>query len=206
MFAVPSLWRSPCVFRRRFRRDGPGSDPVFRLHYLGTEQVFSLEVEQAEEAVERLLEKSLGPDSSLGKEHVLVVRRRYLQVKEVRTGRQLTKTFLRDIACCTTHSSHPNVFLYICRHPAHAQLQCRVFWCRSAEQARDISACLALSFQRELRDWQEEEEGTTDNQPTREQQENNPAHSKDSGRGQRRRSIMSHTPLREMMRRTFISD
>ncbi|KAL7837866.1 hypothetical protein AOLI_G00262700 [Acnodon oligacanthus] len=206
-FPLWSLWKSPAVLRRRFRRDRALShgDPLFRLHYLGTEKIYSLDMEQAEDAVHRLLENSPAV-SSLRKDHALVVRQRYLEVKEVSTGRQLTKTFLRDVACCTTYAARPNVFLYICRQPGQVQLQCRVFWCRQPERARDITSCLALSFQRALKDWQEGEGVAKDSQPIREQEEKSPTHPADSGRGNWRRSSVSHIPLRDMMRRTSISD
>ncbi|KAG9281505.1 hypothetical protein AMEX_G11 [Astyanax mexicanus] len=177
---VQTLRRSPAVFRRRFRRDRSLShgDPLFRLHYLGSEKVYSLDVSQAEEAITHLLQNPTL--TSLGKDHALVVRQRYLEVKEVSTGRQLTKTFLRDVACCTTHSTQPNVFLYICRQSGQVQLQCRVFWCHRPERARDITACLASSFQRALKDWQEGEDRTKSIQPIREQQEESPTHSANS--------------------------
>ncbi|KAL7835229.1 hypothetical protein SRHO_G00294760 [Serrasalmus rhombeus] len=155
----------------------PHGDPLFRLHYLGTEKIYSLDMEQAEDAIHRLLENSPAV-SSLRKDHALVVRQRYLEVKEVSTGRQM---------------------------PGQVQLQCRVFWCRRPERARDITSCLALSFQRALKDWQEGEGVANESQPIREQEVKSPAHPADSGSGDWRRSSMSHIPLREMMRRT-ISD
>uniref|UniRef100_A0A667Z397 Si:dkey-19b23.8 n=1 Tax=Myripristis murdjan TaxID=586833 RepID=A0A667Z397_9TELE len=90
----------------------------------------------------------------LSKDHALVVRPRYVEVKELSTGRQLTKTYLQDIAYCAADANRPNVFLYICKHHGQ-QLQCRVFWCSRAERARDMTACLAHSFQRALSDWQD---------------------------------------------------
>uniref|UniRef100_A0A4W4ERN0 PID domain-containing protein n=1 Tax=Electrophorus electricus TaxID=8005 RepID=A0A4W4ERN0_ELEEL len=156
---MQTLWRSPAVFRRRFRWDRVQSlshgDPLFKVHYLGAEKIYSLDVQQAEEALGRLLERSPA-GASLGMEHALVVRARYVEVKEISTGRQLTKTYLRDIAYCTADAAHPNVFLYICKQPG-AQLHCRVFWCSRTERARDITACLARSFQRAMSDWQQGE-------------------------------------------------
>ncbi|KAI4887415.1 hypothetical protein NFI96_018883 [Prochilodus magdalenae] len=197
---VRSLWKSPAVLRRQFRRDHVLShgDPLFRLHYLGTEKMYSLDMEQAEKAIGCLLEKS-PTVSSLGKDHALVVRQRYVEVKEVSTGRQLTKTFLRDIACCTTNTARPNIFLYICRQPGQVQLQCRVFWCRRPERARDITACLALSFQRALRDWQEGEGTAKDGQPIKEHEQKNSGRSSGSGRES------SSTPKTDPARLTSLS-
>ncbi|KAL0192353.1 hypothetical protein M9458_010649, partial [Cirrhinus mrigala] len=159
---IQTLRKSPAVFRCCFRQDRAQTlshgDPLFKVHYLGTEKIYSLDVEQAEEAIGRLLEKS--PDMAtldkLGKEHALVVRPRYVEVKEIRTGRQLTKTYLKDIAYCAADTSKPNLFLYICKQQGQ-QLQCRVFWCSRPDQAKDMTACLARSFQKALKDLQEEE-------------------------------------------------
>ncbi|XP_015196286.2 low density lipoprotein receptor adapter protein 1-A isoform X1 [Lepisosteus oculatus] len=152
-----TLRNSPAALRRKFGRDRTESlshgDPLFKVHYLGMEKIYSLDLEQAEEAIARLLE---GAPGKMGKDHALVVRPRYVEVKEISTGRQLTKTYLQDIAYCAADTTHPNVFLYICKHRAQ-QLQCRVFWCSRAERARDMTACLAKSFQKALCDWQEAE-------------------------------------------------
>ncbi|XP_037336768.2 uncharacterized protein si:dkey-19b23.8 [Pungitius pungitius] len=155
---MQTLKNSPAALRRRFRRDRTESlshgDPLFKVHYLGTEKIFSLDREQAQDAIGRLLDGGGGGGGkSLGKDHALVVRPRYVEVKELSTGRQLTKTYLQDIAYCAADSARPNVFLYICKHQGQ-QLQCRVFWCSRAERARDMTACLALSFQRALSDLQ----------------------------------------------------
>ncbi|XP_076867344.1 low density lipoprotein receptor adapter protein 1-B-like [Brachyhypopomus gauderio] len=212
------MWKSPAVFRQRFRWDRVQSlshgDPLFKVHYLGTEKIYSLDVQQAEEALGRLLERSPA-GASREKEHALVVRSRYVEVKEISTGRQLTKTYLRDIAYCTADAAHPNVFLYICKQPG-AQLHCRVFWCSRPERARDISACLARSFQRAMIDRQEGETnqtqvegGTTDGRPIRGKGKvkNSTTLPVDSGKGWRRReTLASRTSLRVLMRRTSISD
>lgn len=151
---MQTLKNSPAALRRRFRRDRTESlshgDPLFKVHYLGTKKIFSLDLEQAEDAIDRLLD---GAPGKLSKDHALVVRPRYVEVKELSTGRQLTKTYLQDIAYCASHTARPNVFLYICRQPGQ-QLQCRVFWCSRAERAKDMTSCLAMSFQRALNDWQ----------------------------------------------------
>lgn len=155
---MQTLKNSPAALRRRFRRDRTESlshgDPLFKVHYLGTEKIFSLDREQAQDAITRLLEGA-ATGKKLGKDHALVVRPRYVEVKELSTGRQLTKTYLQDIAYCAADASRPNIFLYICKHQGQ-QLQCRVFWCSRAERARDMTACLAHSFQRALSDWQQE--------------------------------------------------
>lgn len=155
---MQTLKNSPAALRRRFRRDRTESlshgDPLFKVHYLGTEKIFSLDREQAQDAISRLLDGVGGVGGkNLSKDHALVVRPRYVEVKELSTGRQLTKTYLQDIAYCAADSTRPNVFLYICKHQSQ-QLQCRVFWCSRAERARDMTACLALSFQRALSDLQ----------------------------------------------------
>lgn len=152
-----SLRKSPAIFHQRFRHDRTQSlshgDPLFKVHYLGTEKIFSLDLEQAEAAISHVLERSPAPEK-LGKEHALVVRPRYIEVKEISTGRQLTKTYLRDIAYCAADAKRPNVFLYICKQQGQ-QLQCRVFWCSRPEKVKDMTNCLARSFQRALTDWQE---------------------------------------------------
>lgn len=154
---MQTLKNSPAALRRRFRRDRTESlshgDPLFKVHYLGTEKIFSLDREQAQDAIARLLEGA-AKGKKLSKDHALVVRPRYVEVKELSTGRQLTKTYLQDIAYCAADANRPNVFLYICKHHGQ-QLQCRVFWCSRAERARDMTACLAHSFQRALSDWQD---------------------------------------------------
>uniref|UniRef100_A0A3Q0SUI5 Si:dkey-19b23.8 n=1 Tax=Amphilophus citrinellus TaxID=61819 RepID=A0A3Q0SUI5_AMPCI len=154
---MQTLKNSPAELRRRFRRDRTESlshgDPLFKVHYLGTEKIFSLDREQAEEAISHLLE-GIANGKKLRKDHALVVRPRYVEVKELSTGRQLTKTYLQDIAYCAADTNRPNVFLYICKHRGQ-QLQCRVFWCSRAERARDMTTCLGLSFQRALSDWQQ---------------------------------------------------
>ncbi|CAB1345232.1 unnamed protein product [Coregonus sp. 'balchen'] len=153
---METLKNSPSVLRRRFRRDRTESlshgDPLFKVHYLGTEKIFSLDLQQAQDAIARLLDGA-AKGKKLSKDHALVVRPRYVEVKELSTGRQLTKTYLQDIAYCAADATRPNVFLYICKHHGQ-QLQCRVFWCSRAERARDMTACLAHSFQRALSDWQ----------------------------------------------------
>ncbi|XP_048046072.1 uncharacterized protein LOC125267987 isoform X4 [Megalobrama amblycephala] len=121
---MQTLRKSPSVFRRCFRQDRTQTlshgDPLFKVHYLGTEKIYSLDVEQAEEAIGRLLEKS--PDMAtlgkLGKEHALVVRPRYIERGQ--------------------------------------QLQCRMFWCNRPDRAKDMTACLARSFQKALNELQEE--------------------------------------------------
>uniref|UniRef100_A0A3Q3KHZ7 Si:dkey-19b23.8 n=1 Tax=Mastacembelus armatus TaxID=205130 RepID=A0A3Q3KHZ7_9TELE len=159
---MQTLKNSPAALRRRFRRDRTESlshgDPLFKVHYLGTEKIFSLDREQAQDAISHLLE-GISNGKKLSKDHALVVRPRYVEVKELSTGRQLTKTYLQDIAYCAADANRPNVFLYICKHQGQ-QLQCRVFWCSRAERARDMTACLAHSFQRALNDWQQDGSAT----------------------------------------------
>lgn len=159
---MQTIKNSPAALRRRFRRDRTESlshgDPLFKVHYLGTEKIFSLDREQAQEAISHLLE-GIANGKKLSKDHALVVRPRYVEVKELSTGRQLTKTYLQDIAYCAADANRPNVFLYICKHHGQ-QLQCRVFWCSRAERARDMTACLAHSFQRALSDWQQDGSAT----------------------------------------------
>ncbi|XP_069025917.1 uncharacterized protein [Embiotoca jacksoni] len=134
---MQTLKNSPAALRRRFRRDRTESlshgDPLFKVHYLGTEKIFSLDREQALDAISHLLEGIANGKKKLSKDHALVVRPRYVEVKELSTGRQLTKTYLQDIAYCAADASRPNVFLYICKHHGQ-QLQCRVFWCSRAER------------------------------------------------------------------------
>lgn len=154
---MQTLKNSPAALRRRFKRDRletlSHGDPLFKVHYLGTEKIFSLDREQAQDAIQHLLE-GIANGKKLSKDHALVVRPRYVEVKELSTGRQLTKTYLQDIAYCAADATRPNVFLYICKHHGQ-QLQCRVFWCSRAERAKDMTACLAHSFQRALNDWQD---------------------------------------------------
>ncbi len=183
---MQTLKNSPAALRRRFRRDRTESlshgDPLFKVHYLGTEKIFSLDREQAQDAISHLLD-GIANGKKLSKDHALVVRPRYVEVKELSTGRQLTKTYLQDIAYCAADANRPNVFLYICKHQGQ-QLQCRVFWCSRAERARDMTACLAHSFQRALSDWQQD--GSATLQPGEakgrrvEESSNSPANTKSS--------------------------
>ncbi|XP_064794264.1 uncharacterized protein LOC135514683 isoform X2 [Oncorhynchus masou masou] len=159
---IQTLRKSPAVFRRRFHlrpnRTATLShgDPLYKVLYLGTEKIYSLDLEQAQGVIGLLLQQwAPGAPEKLCKEHALVLRRRYIEVKEIDTGRQLAKTYLRDIAFCAADTKHPNVFLYICKQQGQQlQLQCKVFWCTSAKRAKDITACLARSFQTALSDWQ----------------------------------------------------
>ncbi|XP_070849582.1 low density lipoprotein receptor adapter protein 1 [Chaetodon trifascialis] len=212
---MQTLKNSPAALRRRFRRDRTESlshgDPLFKVHYLGTEKIFSLEREQAQDAISHLLE-GIANGKKLSKDHALVVRPRYVEVKELSTGRQLTKTYLQDIAYCAADANRPNVFLYICRHHGQ-QLQCRVFWCSRAERARDMTACLAHSFQRALSDWQD---GSATLQPggkRAEESSSSPASTKSStlpaslGKVRwKKRGSVSRSPLRAISRRGSASD
>ncbi|XP_048885318.1 low density lipoprotein receptor adapter protein 1 [Brienomyrus brachyistius] len=209
---MQTLKNSPAAIRRRLRRDRTESlshgDPLFKVYYLGTEKIFSLDLQQAQDAISRLLEGAPGRPS---KEHALVVRQRYVEVKEISTGRQLTKTFLQDIAYCAADSIHPNVFIYICKQRGQ-QLHCRVFWCSRAERARDLTACLAHSFQRAFSDWQDavavptpvealpvlEERPSTPSPPSR-------SLTLPASLGKvrwRKRSSLSTSPLRAILRRS----
>ncbi|KAM3589924.1 uncharacterized protein V6R79_000055 [Siganus canaliculatus] len=216
---MQTLKNSPAALRRRFRRDRTESlshgDPLFKVHYLGTEKIFSLDREQAQDAISRLLE-GIANGKKLSKDHALVVRPRYVEVKELSTGRQLTKTYLQDIAYCAADANRPNVFLYICKHHGQ-QLQCRVFWCSRAERARDMTACLAHSFQRALSDWQQD--GSATLQPgdvkgkRNEEASNSPANTKSStlpaslGKVRwKKRGSVSRSPLRAISRRGSGSD
>ncbi|XP_029112999.1 low density lipoprotein receptor adapter protein 1 [Scleropages formosus] len=212
---VQTLKNSPAAFRRRFRRDRTESlshgDPLFKVHYLGTEKIFSLDLEQAQDAIGRLLERAPG---KLGKEHALVVRPRYVEVKELSTGRQLTKSFLQDIAYCASDSTRPNVFLYICRQRGQ-QLLCRVFWCSRAERARDMTACLARSFQRAFSDWQDDAGASRGElMPKKEEPPATPGTASRSltlpaslGKARwRKRSSLSPSPLGALVRRGSASD
>ncbi|XP_059210729.1 uncharacterized protein si:dkey-19b23.8 [Centropristis striata] len=216
---MQTLKNSPAALRRRFRRDRTESlshgDPLFKVHYLGTEKIFSLDREQAQDAISRLLD-GVASGKKLSKEHALVVRPRYVEVKELSTGRQLTKTYLQDIAYCAADATRPNVFLYICKHQGQ-QLQCRVFWCSRAERARDMTACLAHSFQRALSDWQQDGSATlqhADGKNKRAEESNNsPANSKSStlpaslGKVRwKKRGSVSRSPLRSITRRGSASD
>ncbi|KAG7464643.1 hypothetical protein MATL_G00167780 [Megalops atlanticus] len=214
---MQTLKNSPAALRRHFRRDRTESlshgDPLFKVHYLGTAKIFSLDREQAEDAISRMLD---GAPGKLSKDHALVVRPRYVEVKEISTGRQLTKTYLQDIAYCAADTARPNVFLYICKQHGQ-QLQCRVFWCSRAERAKDMTACLAHSFQRALSDWQDrcapgpapgdalprvEEAPAPANPPSR--SSTLPA---SFGKVRwRKRSSVSHSPLRAITRRGSASD
>ncbi|KAI4808534.1 hypothetical protein KUCAC02_000591 [Chaenocephalus aceratus] len=147
---MQTLKNSPAALRRRFRR-GPARSlyPTETLSLRSTtwarKKIFSLDREQAQDAISHLLE-GVSNRKKLSKDHALVVRPRYVE---------LTKTYLQDIAYCAADANLPNVFLYICKHQGQ-QLQCRVFWCSRAERARDMTACLAHSFQRALSDFQQE--------------------------------------------------
>ncbi|XP_023867361.2 low density lipoprotein receptor adapter protein 1 [Salvelinus sp. IW2-2015] len=239
---METLKKSPAALRRRFCRDRTESlshgdplfkvhylgtekifsldshgDPLFKVHYLGTEKIFSLDREQAQDAIARLLEGAAN-GKKLSKDHALVVRPRYVEVKELSTGRQLTKTYLQDIAYCAADATRPNVFLYICKQRGQ-QLQCRVFWCSRAERARDMTACLAHSFQRALSDWQGDGGSTGTLTPEKvgakegEDMPTTPTTSKNSMltaslrrvRWKKRRSL-SRSPLSAMIRKRSTSD
>lgn len=216
---MQTLKNSPAALRRRFRRDRTESlshgDPLFKVHYLGTEKIFSLDREQAQDAINHLLE-GIANGKKLSKDHALVVRPRYVEVKELSTGRQLTKTYLQDIAYCAADANRPNVFLYICKHHGQ-QLQCRVFWCSRAERARDMTACLAHSFQRALSDWQQDGSATLLPGEVKgkrvDESSNCPGNTKSStlpaGLGKvhwKKRGSMSRSPLRAITRRGSASD
>ncbi|XP_037539620.1 low density lipoprotein receptor adapter protein 1 [Nematolebias whitei] len=206
---MQTLKNSPAAFRRHFRRDRTESlshgDPLFKVNYLGTVKIFSLDREQAQDAITHLLEGVANKKPS--KDHALVVRPRYVEVKELSTGRQLTKTYLQDIAYCAADANRPNVFLYICKHQGQ-QLQCRVFWCSRAERARDMTACLADSFQRALSDWQDGSATLTPGEAKRtESSSNSPSIAKSStlpvGLGKvrwKRRTSASRSPFRALRR------
>ncbi|XP_051928182.1 uncharacterized protein si:dkey-19b23.8 [Hippocampus zosterae] len=206
---MQTLKNSPAALRRRFRRDRTESlshgDPLFKVHYLGTEKIFSLDQEQARDAIGRLL-AGVASGKKLSKDHALVVRPRYVEVKELSTGRQLTKTYLQDIAYCAADADRPNVFLYICKHHGQ-QLQCRVFWCNRAERARDMTSCLAHSFQRALSDWQREGSATPPSPSAADAAAGSPAAKSSTlpaslGRVRwRKRGSVSRSPLRAIARR-----
>lgn len=217
---MQTLKNSPAALRRRFRRDRTESlshgDPLFKVHYLGTEKIFSLDREQAQDAISHLLD-GITNGKKPSKDHALVVRPRYVEVKELSTGRQLTKTYLQDIAYCAADANRPEVFLYICKHQGQ-QLQCRVFWCSRAERARDMTACLAHSFQRALSDWQQDGSATLQPGETKgkcvEESSNSPANTKSStlpaslgkARWKKRGGSVSRSPLRAITRRGSGSD
>ncbi|XP_061525111.1 uncharacterized protein si:dkey-19b23.8 [Phycodurus eques] len=211
---MQTLKNSPAALRRRFRRDRTESlshgDPLFKVHYLGTEKIFSLDREQARDAIGRLLAGVAG-GKKLSEDHALVVRPRYVEVKELSTGRQLAKTYLRDIAYCAADADRPNVFLYICKHHGQ-QLQCRVFWCDRAERARDMTGCLALSFQRALSDWQRDGSATPPPSPSAEESAGSAAAKSSTlpaslGKVHwRKRGSVSRSPLRAITRRGSASD
>lgn len=215
---MQTLKNSPAALRRRFRRDRTESlshgDPLFKVHYLGTEKIFSLDREQAQDAISRLLDGVAG-GKKLSKDHALVVRPRYVEVKELSTGRQLTKTYLQDIAYCAADANRPNVFLYICKHHGQ-QLQCRVFWCSRAERARDMTACLAHSFQKALSDWQQDGSATLPLHADAKRAEetggsgaNGKSSTLPAGLGKvrwKKRGSVSRSPLRSITRRGSASD
>uniref|UniRef100_A0A1A8KVF4 Low density lipoprotein receptor adaptor protein 1b n=1 Tax=Nothobranchius kuhntae TaxID=321403 RepID=A0A1A8KVF4_NOTKU len=211
---MQTLKNSPAAFRRHFRRDRTEllshGDPLFKVHYLGTVKIFSLDRAQAQDAIAQMLEGNANR-KKLSKDHALVVRPRYVEVKELSTGRQLTKTYLQDIAYCAADANRPNVFLYICKHQGQ-QLQCRVFWCSRAERARDMTACLADSFQRALSDWQDGSATLTPGDVKR-GEESSSSPSKSStlpagfGKGRwKRQGSASRSPMRAITRRGSASD
>ncbi|XP_072905064.1 low density lipoprotein receptor adapter protein 1 isoform X2 [Hemitrygon akajei] len=154
---LDTLRNSPAILRQRLQRGRARSlshgDPAFTVHYAGTEQIYSLGLEQASEVVQRLVGPGPGPAGAgrACKDHVLVVRPRYLEVKDIASGRQLTKTYLHDVAYCGPDREQPSVFLYICKH--RKQLQCRVFRCNREEKVRAITVCLAQVFEAAFRQW-----------------------------------------------------
>ncbi|XP_078057014.1 low density lipoprotein receptor adapter protein 1 [Mustelus asterias] len=194
---IHSIKNSPAVFRRRFKKDKTKNlshgDPLFKVHYMGMEKIYSLQVEQTREVVNRLVGKGLGKAS---KDHALVVRPRYLEVKEISSGRQITKTYLHDIAYCTADRGHTNIFLYICK--SKGQLQCRVFLCNKAEKAKAITVCLAKSFEAAFSQWHEAygRQGlpgpASDTNPSSEHQEN-PHSRTEEGSSLEEESELSHS-------------
>lgn len=212
---MQTLKNSPAALRRRFKRDRletlSHGDPLFKVHYLGTEKIFSLDREQAQDAIQHLLE-GIANGKKLSKDHALVVRPRYVEVKELSTGRQLTKTYLQDIAYCAADATRPNVFLYICKHQGQ-QLQCRVFWCSRAERAKDMTACLAHSFQRALNDWQEgsntlasKTKGELIEETTNSNSKSNTLPASLGKVRWKKRGSVSRSPLRAITRRGSASD
>ncbi|KAJ0006276.1 hypothetical protein NQD34_013549 [Periophthalmus magnuspinnatus] len=212
---MQTLKNSPAALRRRFKRDRletlSHGDPLFKVHYLGTEKIFSLDREQAQYAIQHLLD-GITNGKKLSKDHALVVRPRYVEVKELSTGRQLTKTYLQDIAYCAADASRPNVFLYICKHQGQ-QLQCRVFWCSRAERAKDLTACLAHSFQRALSDWQDGSNTLASKNKGERIEEttnsNTKSHTLPASIGKvhwKKRGSVSRSPLRAITRRGSASD
>uniref|UniRef100_A0A3B4A076 PID domain-containing protein n=1 Tax=Periophthalmus magnuspinnatus TaxID=409849 RepID=A0A3B4A076_9GOBI len=211
---MQTLKNSPAALRRRFKRDRletlSHGDPLFKVHYLGTEKIFSLDREQAQYAIQHLLD-GITNGKKLSKDHALVVRPRYVEVKELSTGRQLTKTYLQDIAYCAADASRPNVFLYICKHQGQ-QLQCRVFWCSRAERAKDLTACLAHSFQRALSDWQDGSNTLASKNKGERIEETTNSNTKSHtlpasiGKHWKKRGSVSRSPLRAITRRGSASD
>lgn len=212
---MQTLRNSPAALRRRFKRDRletlSHGDPLFKVHYLGTEKIFSLDREQAQDAIQHLLE-GIANGKKLSKDHALVVRPRYVEVKELSTGRQLTKTYLQDIAYCAADATRPNVFLYICKHQGQ-QLQCRVFWCSRAERAKDMTACLAHSFQRALNDWQDgsntlssKTKGELIEETTNSNSKSNTLPASLGKVRWKKRGSVSRSPLRAITRRGSASD
>lgn len=212
---MQTLKNSPAALRRRFKRDRletlSHGDPLFKVHYLGTEKIFSLDREQAHDAIQHLLE-GIANGKKLSKDHALVVRPRYVEVKELSTGRQLTKTYLQDIAYCAADATRPNVFLYICKHHGQ-QLQCRVFWCSRAERAKDMTACLAHSFQRALNDWQDgsntlasKTKGELIEETTNANPKSNTLPASLGKARWKKRGSVSRSPLRAITRRGSTSD
>lgn len=212
---MQTLKNSPAALRRRFKRDRletlSHGDPLFKVHYLGTEKIFSLDREQAQDAIQHLLE-GIANGKKLSKDHALVVRPRYVEVKELSTGRQLTKTYLQDIAYCAADVNRPNVFLYICKHQGQ-QLQCRVFWCSRAERAKDMTACLAHSFQRALNDWQDGSNTLASKTKSERIEETSNSNSKSNtlpaslGKVRwKKRGSVSRSPLKAITRRGSTSD
>ncbi|KAK7909649.1 hypothetical protein WMY93_014333 [Mugilogobius chulae] len=206
---MQTLKNSPAALRRRFKKDRletlSHGDPLFKVHYLGTEKIFSLDREQAQFAIQHLLD-GIANGKKLSKDHALVVRPRYVEVKELSTGRQLTKTYLQDIAYCAADATRPNVFLYICKHQGQ-QLQCRVFWCSRAERAKDMTTCLAHSFQRALSDLQDCSNtmaSKTKGERIEETNANTKSHTLPASIGKvrwKKRGSVSRSPLRAITRR-----
>ncbi|XP_043933271.1 uncharacterized protein LOC122806699 [Protopterus annectens] len=149
---VQSIRKSPAVLWGKFSKDKASSlsrgDPFFKLHYLGVEKVYSLQIEHTHDVVQNFM---ISTKDKVYKDHALVIRPRYVEVKDIATGCQITKTYLHDIAYCTADTVYPNVFLYICKHKG--QLLCRVFLCKKAEKAKAITACLASNFEKAFSDW-----------------------------------------------------
>lgn len=149
---MQSIKKSPAVLWGKFSKDKASSlshgDPLFKVHYLGVEKIYSLQLEHTQEVVQHFMNTT---KDKVYKDHALVIRPRYVEVKDIATGCQITKTYLHDIAYCTADAVYPNVFLYICKHKG--QLLCRVFLCKKAEKAKAITACLASYFEKAFSDW-----------------------------------------------------